>query len=135
ILKLKVSFRPIRFRRSFHFGFASRARLCLRRTYLLFLFLCHTGSEIAEQAYFFCDFFFLGTLAPFSRASERPIAIACFLLVTLRPLPDCSVPFFLLRIARFTDSCAFFEYFAITRYIFFNNHVFKCEWKNHAGMS
>src|ERR1700687_6176132 len=41
--------------------------------------------------------FFLGTLAPFLRASERPIAIACFRLVTLPPLPplpDRRVPRF-----------------------------------------
>jgi hypothetical protein len=31
--------------------------------------------------------FFLGTLAPFFRASESPIAIACLRLFTLPPLP------------------------------------------------
>src|SRR5258706_10584211 len=43
-----------------------------------------------------------GTFAPFLRASESPIAIACFRLVTLPPLPLLpllSVPFFLRRIA------------------------------------
>src|SRR5204862_6606900 len=43
-----------------------------------------------------------GTLAPFFRASERPIAIACLRLVTLPPFPprpDFSVPFFRRRIA------------------------------------
>src|SRR5438270_14047256 len=46
--------------------------------------------------------FFLGTLAPFLRASDRPIAIACFLLFTLPPLPlrpERSVPCFFRRIA------------------------------------
>src|SRR5205807_10176094 len=46
--------------------------------------------------------FFLGTLAPFSRASERPMAMACFRLVTfppLPPLPERSVPCFFRRIA------------------------------------
>jgi hypothetical protein len=43
-----------------------------------------------------------GTLAPFSRASLSPIAIACFRLLTLRPDPLFSVPFFLRRIADFT---------------------------------
>ena len=33
------------------------------------------------------DFRFDGTFAPFFRASESPIAIACFLLVTLPPVP------------------------------------------------
>jgi len=31
------------------------------------------------------DDFFLGTLAPFFRASERPMAIACLRLFTLPP--------------------------------------------------
>ena len=43
------------------------------------------------RPYFFDRFF--GTLAPFLRASERPIAIACFLLLTFLPdLPLLSVP-------------------------------------------
>lgn len=49
---------------------------------------------------------FAGTLAPFSRASESPMAIACFLLVTVPPCPDLprlSVPFFRRCIALFTD--------------------------------
>ncbi len=33
-----------------------------------------------------------GTLAPLRRASERPMAIACFRLFTFRPLPDFSLP-------------------------------------------
>ena len=46
--------------------------------------------------------FLRGTRAPFLRASERPMAIACFRLLTLPPLPprpDFSVPRFLRRIA------------------------------------
>ena len=49
--------------------------------------------------------FFLGTFAPFSRASESPIAIACLRLFTLPPLPplpERSVPFFLRCIALLT---------------------------------
>jgi len=39
--------------------------------------------------------FFFGTFAPSSLASERPIAIACFLLVTFLPeRPLVSVPAF-----------------------------------------
>jgi hypothetical protein len=34
-----------------------------------------------------------GTFAPFLRASESPIAIACLRLFTFLPLPDLSVPF------------------------------------------
>jgi hypothetical protein len=53
-----------------------------------------------------------GTFAPFSRASDKPIAIACFLLVTFFPLlPDLSVPFFFLRIADSTRLPAAFPYF------------------------
>jgi hypothetical protein len=38
---------------------------------------------------------FRGTFAPFLRASDRPMAMACFRLFTLgwRPLPDFKVPF------------------------------------------
>jgi hypothetical protein len=55
---------------------------------------------------------FRGTLPPFSRASDNPIAIACFLLVTFFPLlPDFSVPFFFLRIAEPTRLLAAFPYF------------------------
>ena len=46
--------------------------------------------------------FFLGTFAPFLRASESPMAIACLRLFTLPPLPpgpDFSVPCFFRRIA------------------------------------
>jgi hypothetical protein len=52
-----------------------------------------------------------GTFAPFLRASESPIAIACFRLVTLRPLPDFRVPFFLRCIADSTRLLAAFPYF------------------------
>jgi len=48
------------------------------------------------------DVFFLGTFAPFLRASERPIAIACLRLFTVPPFPprpDLSVPFFFRRMA------------------------------------
>jgi hypothetical protein len=61
--------------------------------------------------------FFLGTLAPFLRASERPMAIACFLLFTVPPFPpfpDFKVPLFLRRIALRTDFCADLPYLAIT---------------------
>ena len=58
--------------------------------------------------------FFFGTLAPFLRASESPIAMACFLLVTFLPdLPLFNVPFFRLRIAFSTFSDALLPYFAI----------------------
>jgi hypothetical protein len=52
------------------------------------------------------DLFLGGTFPPLRRASERPIATACFLLFTVFPdVPDLSFPRFILRIALFT----FFE--------------------------
>src|SRR5271156_2233522 len=61
-------------------------------------------------------YFFRGTLAPFLRASESPIAIACLRLVTrppLPPLPERSVPRFSRCIALFTLFAAAFPYRAI----------------------
>jgi hypothetical protein len=53
-----------------------------------------------------------GTFAPFFRASESPIAIACFLLLTFRPdLPLLSVPAFRFFMARSTFFDAPLEYF------------------------
>jgi hypothetical protein len=55
-----------------------------------------------------------GTLAPFSRASLKPIAIACFRLFTLPPDPLLSVPFFRRRIADLTRFDADFPYLAMS---------------------
>jgi hypothetical protein len=53
-----------------------------------------------------------GTFAPFSRASDNPIAIACLRLVTFFPLrPLLSVPFFFRRIADSTRLPAALPYF------------------------
>jgi hypothetical protein len=60
--------------------------------------------------------FLPGTFAPFLRASERPIAIACFRLLTVPPFPprpDFSVPFFFRCIALFTLLPAAFPYFRL----------------------
>jgi hypothetical protein len=58
---------------------------------------------------FFAAFF--GTLAPAALASERPIAIACLRLLTLRAeRPLLSVPALRFFIARPTLADAFFEY-------------------------
>ena len=57
------------------------------------------------------ELFFRGTFFPFDRASDRPIAIACFLLFTFRPLLDLSVPFLRRRIALSTSLLALSEYF------------------------
>jgi hypothetical protein len=61
----------------------------------------------------FLDDLRAGTFAPFSRASLKPIAIACLRLVTLRPDPLLSVPFFLRRTADATRFDADFPYFAM----------------------
>jgi hypothetical protein len=54
-------------------------------------------------------------LPPARRASDKPIAIACLRLVTLRPeLPLRNVPALRSCIARFTFDCAFFPYLAMT---------------------
>jgi len=56
--------------------------------------------------------FFADTFFPSFRASERPIAIACFRLLTVLPdLPLFNVPFFRLCNARATFFVAAFEYF------------------------
>src|ERR1700686_1461257 len=57
---------------------------------------------VRNYAYVAQAAFFLGTFAPFFRASESPMAIACLRLFTVPPfppLPDLSVPFFFRRIA------------------------------------
>src|SRR5262249_32172057 len=52
-----------------------------------------------------------GTFAPFFRASESPMAMACFRLLTVRPLlPLFSVPRFRRRIADATVFCADLPY-------------------------
>src|SRR5205085_10921698 len=66
------------------------------------------------QERFFRPPFFRGTFAPFLRASDKPIAIACLRLFTLPPLPPrplLSVPFFRRRIALSTRLPAALPYF------------------------
>lgn len=58
--------------------------------------------------------FFLSTFAPFFRATERPVAIACFLLFAFFfDFPLCSLPFLAFFTARFTELLAFLPYLAI----------------------
>jgi hypothetical protein len=69
-----------------------------------------TSSSINQRR------FLGGIFAPFFRASDRPIAMACFLLFTVPPLPpfpDFSVPFFFRRIALSTPLLAAFPYFLV----------------------
>lgn len=72
-------------------------------------------QAVAGGRLFYRDAFF-GTFAPFLRASESPIAIACFLLFTtppLPPFPERKVPCFLRRIALLTVLLAARPYLAI----------------------
>src|SRR5262245_1885031 len=55
-----------------------------------------------------------GTFAPFLRASLNPMAMACLRLLTFRPEPLFSVPFFLRRIAESIRLDAAFPYFGMT---------------------
>src|SRR5688572_14106991 len=60
---------------------------------------------------FFADFL-RGTLPPASRASDRPMAMACFRLLTFRPEPPLlSLPSFISCMARPTFSDALRPYF------------------------
>jgi hypothetical protein len=66
--------------------------------------------------------FFLGTFAPFFRASDKPIAIACFRVFTtppLPPFPERSLPRFSRAKALFTLALAALPYFAIAPPSFF----------------
>src|SRR5262245_32619807 len=67
----------------------------------------------SDASYFFRDDWRRGTFAPFSRASLRPIAIACLRLFTLRPEPLFRVPFFLRCIADLTRLLAALPYLAM----------------------
>src|SRR5947207_15990837 len=82
--------------------------------------------------FFFDDFFedfFLGAFPPSLRASDNPIAIACFLLVTFLPDPLLSVPFFRSCIAFLTFFCAFFPYLATAHLISFSKlQLIKGSW-------
>src|SRR5215212_8369778 len=64
---------------------------------------------------FFEPFFAEGTFPPASRASDSPIAIACFLLVTFLPeRPLFNSPRFISCMAFSTFSPAFLPYLAIS---------------------
>ncbi|WXB12583.1 hypothetical protein LZC94_32635 [Pendulispora albinea] len=68
-------------------------------------------AAVFLAAGFFAAFFF-GTFAPSRRASERPMATACFLFVTFFPdLPERKVPSFRSCMALPTLSLAAFPYF------------------------
>jgi hypothetical protein len=78
-----------------------------------------SSHQLFFDDFFFEDFFF-GTLPPSLRASDNPIAIACFLLVTFLPDPLFRVPSLRSCIAFLTFFCAFFPYLAISSPHFFH---------------
>jgi hypothetical protein len=66
------------------------------------------------------DCAFFGTLAPFFRASESPIAIACLRFLTappLPPFPERRVPFFSRRTALSTDLPAALPYLRLLDFL------------------
>src|SRR5258708_6972623 len=72
----------------------------------------------ANAGFYDCAFF--GTLAPFFRASESPIAIACLRLFTeppLPPFPERRVPFFFRRTALSTDLPAALPYLRLPDFL------------------
>jgi hypothetical protein len=83
----------------------------------LVVFFLRVADVLRElDADFFADFFFedffFGTFLPSLRASERPMAMACFRLLTFLPLlPLFSVPFLRFFIVRATFFEAPLEYF------------------------
>ena len=92
-------------------------------------------GPIASNPYFFFeeDFFelfpdedfFFGTFAPALRASDSPMAIACFRLVTFFPLrPLFSVPLFFSRMTRSTFSPAFGPYLLPDDFFFVGMQTF-----------
>ena len=77
----------------------------------------HTNQRhtFSARYFFFEEDFLPGTFAPLLRASDNPIAIACFLLVTFLPeRPLLRVPLLRSCIARSTFSEAFLPYLAIS---------------------
>jgi hypothetical protein len=86
----------------------------VRQDFLVFFgFFLAVFLAVFFFALFVTVFFvaFFGTFLPSARASDKPMAIACFLLVTFLPEPPLfSVPALRFFIARSTVAAAFFEY-------------------------
>lgn len=88
----------------------------LRAVVLVLFFAGRPAFFFAGRPAFFAVFFeaFFGTFLPALRASDIPIAIACFRLVTFLPLrPLRNVPRFFSRITLAIFFDAPFEYLAI----------------------
>src|SRR5688572_18114138 len=96
-------------------GFEPASRVVVTRRPIL---RPHSGRAQSVQRFFAAlrlrvPVLRFGTLPPFSRASLRPIAIACLRLLTFAPELLFSVPFFRRCIADFTLLAAALPYFAI----------------------
>src|SRR5439155_22427268 len=90
--------------------FARSLGFCGARLGLPENWLVRTRPTEPALHYFF--FFLRGTLAPFLRASERPMAMACFGFLTFfLDLPLFSLPCLYLCIALLTVFCDFLPYF------------------------
>ena len=101
-LFVRYHFSGSRFRRLTISGRVVRRRMG-ERGYLFF------AARVRDV---FRDDFRDGTFAPFLRASLSPMAIACLRLVTFRPDPLFSVPFFLRRMVDLTFFAADCPYLA-----------------------
>jgi hypothetical protein len=77
----------------------------------------NAGARAGDQLFFF------GTFLPERLASERPIAIACFLLFTFLPLPLFSLPLLNSRISLSTFLPAEGEYLR-DEVFFFDEELF-----------
>jgi len=78
-------------------------------------------TELLTEVSIAIHFGLRGTFAPLLRASDKPIAIACFRLLTFPPspaLPERSVPCLHRRIALLTDLPADSPYLAMTIQLF-----------------
>jgi hypothetical protein len=88
--------------------------------------------DVFRLAAFFLLAFF-GTFFPLARASESPIAIACFLLFTFLPeRPLFKVPALRFFMVRLTSVEAFFEYFRAMDYLPFMGKVIFA-WRESSG--
>ena len=82
--------------------------------YTPYFFALRFFDAFLFEAFFFAAFF--GTFLPSALASESPIAIACFRLVTFLPeRPLFNVPALRFFITRSTSADAFLEYFRAFR--------------------
>jgi hypothetical protein len=99
----------------FRFGAASGRRAGLEAQLRDLRSQAQLGNEDKYADHHQLFFFFFGTLPPFRRASDRPMAMACFRLLTFFPdLPLFNLPRLRSCIAFLTFRFAVLPYFAMT---------------------